>query len=163
MLVSYYCKDEEKGKYTGYKWPSIDILDTSPEGELRSTYEWSAEWMRYTRFSLSLVPQDSNSVLCYDKGTIRRMKGDDSDTTLSLDDTLKCFTADAQSEVRSVLYSRIISTYTKGTDLIIYPDTATQIAAKVLSLTSQGRGYTLPWECGSLVKMPNGTFSPKML
>jgi hypothetical protein len=154
MLDSYYSKDETQEKYLDTRLPHFKILDTAISTEPQFT-GWKPDWMEYTTVGFNdNVPQWIG--LTYDHGKILYTTLDNSGTPL--ESALNPFATDSKGEASSILRSRIISSFAKewNYDVVLYPDTATKIASKVLALTSQGRGYTLPWECGSLIKMPNG-------
>jgi hypothetical protein len=150
MLGPYYT--EAQHRYTQTGLPHVKILHTSVT---ETPLDVSDIWMERTK-----VGHDDNVSrvgLEFKRGRIWEIPVDSS-TTSPLSTVLNCFASDSRKEASSILWSKIISVYAKqgNYDVVLWNDTATQIAAKVLALTSQGRGFTLPWECGSLVKMPNG-------
>jgi hypothetical protein len=155
MLESYYTRDEGQEKYMESQLRHINILDTATLEESRVA-GWKSPGMQVTRIALDDAAVNRMN-LTFDKGRILKTMVDNS-TTKSPESVLSTFAADSRGEARSILWSKIVSLYAREGkyDVVLYSDTATKIASKVLALTSQGRGFTLPWECGSLLKMPNG-------
>jgi hypothetical protein len=151
MLGTYYIEAQQRNTERGP--PHIMILDTSGQDESR--LHGVEIWMQRT--SLGLDNSMKRVGLQFEKGRVLEIPLD-SVSNIPLDAVLKCFAADSRREASSILWSKIISIYAKqgNYEIVLWNDTATKIASKVLALTSQGRGFTLPWECGSLVKMPNG-------
>jgi len=157
MLEVYYAQDE-KDKYIETHRPHITIIDTVCHAGSRFQ-EWRPQGMEYTR---NVEDDKSNGRIGLEFRNGRILKSpveDDDDTTR---DGLANFAPDARAEAALILWTKRISSHAKrgGYDIILYPDTATRIGSKVLALTSQGRGFTIPWECGTLVKMPNGPSNP---
>lgn len=154
MLEAYFPKDDEREELLDTR-PDLHILDTTTTDE--SIFrERDFKWMRYTKLDVSSL-QQSRIGLSFTSGRILK-------STLEerfREDILTAFTTDSRGEALSILLSKIIATYAGdgGYDVVLHGDTATRIASKVLTLTSQGRGFTVPWECGTLVKMPNSTYS----
>jgi hypothetical protein len=156
MLDVYYTRDEAQDKYTESHCPQITVVDTAPSSE--SQFQ---EWRPKMGMEYTTNIQDQKSLtgrigLEFRNGRILKstVKGDGAATK----DVVANFTPDSRDEAASILWSKIISSYARRGeyDVVLYPDTATRIASKVLGLTSQGRGFILPFECGTLVKMPNG-------
>ena len=155
MLESYFPKDDEREQRLDTR-PDVDILDTTATEE--SVFVgWDFKWMRYTKLDITSLQQSRIGLTCTNG---RILKSAVEGTTK--DDILGCFKADSRGEALSILLSKVVSTYAEngGYDVVLHAETATRIASKVLTLTSQGRGFTVPWECGTLVKMPNGTILP---
>jgi hypothetical protein len=159
MLEAHYTKDDAQEMYVGSQLPYINIVDTSISGRFQVGEQ------RFKRAEYSRVNFDdyvhARIGLTFKHGKILRTQFE-SPSEMSLDALLGYFATDSRGQVSLILWSKIISTYAKrgDYDVALYPDTATKIASKVLGITSQGRGFTLPWECGSLVKMPTGLLSP---
>ena len=153
MLEAYYTKDESQEKFLESRIPYITILDiTRSEGRLR----FCPSWMGYVQ--LSVNEHTANRIgLLLENGRIYQKTLDPSVRT-PLEQVLANFKEDSRGEASFILYSKIISSYAKdgNYEIVLYPETATKIASNVLALTSQGRGYSLPWQCGSLVKIQNG-------
>jgi hypothetical protein len=157
MLEVYYARDEEQEKYVESHRPQITLIDTASPSESRFA-EWKPTGMEYMT---QLGEQENGRIgLQYQDGKIFK-----TNPTGESKDFAEHFTADSRGEATSILWNKRISSYAeKGSyDVVLYADTATHIASKVLGLTSQGRGFTIPWECGTLVKMPNGTNNPSPL
>lgn len=157
MLRSYYTKDDAQDKYLDNRLPDVKIFDTSNLIESQPVgWKWP-HWMEYTKVGADdNVPERIG--LAFEKGKILQSKvGNDGE--ISLENALNGFATDSRQEASSILWSKIISSFARrgNYDVILYPETATRIASKVLTLTSQGRGFTVPWECGSFVKMPSGS------
>lgn len=155
MLESYYTKDVGQDKYLDSRLPYVHVLDTTPLTE-SPLAGWKSGWMEYKKIGASDQIARRVSLSCVN-GKIIRTKIE-RDAEISLEDALKGFATDSRGEASSILWSKIILSYAKlgDFDAVLYPESATRIASKVLALTSQGRGFSMPWECGSLVKMPNG-------
>jgi hypothetical protein len=155
MLESYYTRDDGQEKYMAALLRHVCILDTATLEE-SCVAGWKSPGMHVLRLTLEERVAHP-MILSFEKGRILRTTEEES-TEKTPDNVLTAFAADSRGEARSILWSKIISVYARdgNFDVVLYPDTATKIASKVLALTSQGRGYTLPWECGSLLKMPNG-------
>jgi hypothetical protein len=151
MLEVYYARDEEQEKYVESHRPQITLIDTASPSESHFG-DWKPTGMEYTT---ELGEQDIGRIaLQYQNGKIFK-----TNPTGQSKDVGEHFTSDSRGEATSILWNKRISSYAeKGSyDVVLYADTATHIASKVLGLTSQGRGFTIPWECGTLVKMPNST------
>jgi len=156
MLEVYYARDRED-KYMQSHRPHITIIDTVSPTESR-LQDWRPQGMEY----IGNVEDDKSNGrigLEFRNGRILKSPvGDDG----TMRDAVANFVPDSRGEATSILWSKIVSSHaTRGEyDVVLYPDTATRIASKVLALTSQGRGFTIPWQCGTLVKMPNGPSNP---
>jgi hypothetical protein len=155
MLESYYTRDDGQEKYMESQRPYINILDTSNPEESEAS-QWNFPGMDVKRIALDDAATNRMN-LTFEKGRILRTAVEES-SIKSPEDVLTSFAADSRGEARSILWSKIVSLYARegNYEVVLHCETATKIASKVLALTSQGRGFTLPWECGSLVKMPNG-------
>jgi hypothetical protein len=155
MLESYYTRDDGQEKYMENQLRHINILDTATLDESRVA-GWKSPAMQVTRIALDDAASNRMN-LTFDKRRILKTTAEES-ITRAPENVLVAFAADSRGEARSILWSKIVSLYSRegNYDVVLYCDTATKIASKVLALTSQGRGFTLPWECGSLLKMPNG-------
>ena len=151
MLESYFAKDDETEQRLDMR-PDVDILDTTATEDSMSE-GWDFKWMEYTKLDITSL-QQSRIGLKFEKGRIFKTNVE----VTSSENILEHFTVDSRGEARRILLSKVVSTYAEngGYDVVLQAETATRIASKVLTLTSQGRGYTVPWECGILVKMPNG-------
>ena len=154
MLEVYYARDEDQDKYMATHRPYINILDTALSADSLFQERRPAS-MEYTANIDTEGKSRGRIGLLFRNGKILKSIFEKNGSQ----DVVSSFTSDSRGEASSILWSKIISSYAgKGEyDVVLYPDTATRIASKVLRLTSQGRGFTLPWECGTLVKMPNGT------
>ena len=157
MLQSYYIKDDAQDNYLESRLPDVKILDTANPAESQFVgWKWP-HWMEYTKVgTIDNVPERIG--LAFENGKILQSTVE-SDGEISLESALNGFASDSRGEASSILWSKIISSFARqgNHDVVLYPETATKIASKVLTLTSQGRGFTVPWECGSFVKMPNGS------
>ena len=150
MLGSYY--DDAKERNPEKVLPQVRILDVSTGNESRS------EEGNLSRMENMRLDMEDNDVLervglTFDKGRILKIPLP-CEEVHSWETVLASFPTDSRFEAHSILLSKMVTKYAKDNhhDLILYSDTATKIASKVLALTSQGRGFTLPWECGSLLK-----------
>ena len=157
MLELYYTKDDAQEKYLDNRVPDIKIFDTATLSEsLFVGWKWP-HWMEYKKVGIGdHIPERIGLTFEYGK-VFQSTVGNDGEKPL--ESALNGFTTDSRGEASSILWSKIISSFAKNGkyDVVLYPETATRIASKVLSLTTQGRGFTIPWECGSFVKMPNGS------
>src|ERR1700738_2031235 len=157
MLGIYYGSYFAEGqhRYTENGPPHVKVLEITLPGKSR-LYAYET-WMEHT--SVSLDDNVNRVGLQFDKKRVLEIPVDSS-AKAPLETVLNCFAQDSRKEAASILWSKIISIYANQNnyDVVLWNDTATKIASKVLALTSQGRGFTLPWECGSLVKMPNGIY-----
>ena len=160
MLAAYYVKDDEQDKFVESRVPSTSVLDITITEKSR-VMEWKHGWMKYENAQLH-ASGESMIDLLVQSGRIYRAESNSDE--IALDELLLSFPADSRNQAISVLQSKIISRYSQDGDyeVVLYPDTATEIASKVLALTSQGRGFTVPWECGSFVKMPTGIVTCSM-
>jgi hypothetical protein len=150
MLGTYF--DEGKERNQEKVLPHMRVLDIT-SGESRSE-EGRVPWMEYTTLDMEKTTSSWNKTgLTFHKGRILKTSLPAEENDL-FGTVLTSFLANSRLEAQSILLSKIITKYAKENhyDLILYNDTATKIASKVLALTSQGRGFTLPWECGSLLK-----------
>jgi len=156
MLEVYYARDTQD-KYVESHRPHITIIDTGFPTESRFQ-DWRPQGMEYAG-NVEGDKSNRRIGLEFRNGRILKSPAGDDGT---MRDVVANFPADARGEVTSILWSKIVSFHAKRGeyDVVLYPDTATRIASKVLALTSQGRGFTLPWQCGTLVKMPSGPSSP---
>lgn len=152
MLEAYYTKDESQEKFLESRIPYITILDIT---RLEGRHGFRPSWMSYVQLSVDEHTANRIGLLSED-GRIYQ-KTLDPLVRQPLEQVLANFKEDSRVEASSILYSKIISSYASdgSYEIVLYPETATKIASNVLSLTSQGRGYSLPWQCGSLVKMQN--------
>ena len=153
MLKAYYLKDglQTQEKFLENRLPFVEILMIGKE---ESTIEkFDCKWIKVRKIGLREL--SGNTVkLTFQSGNVFQI-------LLSqplMRDVLDSFKSDSRDEAFSILRAKSVSDYAlrNNYDVIIYPDTATQIASKVLALTAQGRGFIVPWECGALVKLPNG-------
>jgi hypothetical protein len=160
MLALYYMRNDEQEKFVQSRLPTTTVLDVSMTTESRVP-EWKANWMEYTRASVDASGSEKIG-LSFRTGRVYRRE---CASEILLDDLLASFPADSRDQALSTLQSIVITRYSQeGTyEVVLYPETATRIASKVLGLTSQGKGFTLPWECGSFVKMPSGTSQSSLL
>jgi hypothetical protein len=155
MLDSYYVKDNAQDKTLDSRLPHVRILDFAAPGNSLFV-DWRPQWMEYMQ-----AAQEEHSRmrigLTFLNGRILQTLVEDP-SEASVESLLNCFSADSRTEASSILLSKVVSSCAEEGryEVVLYPDTATKIASRVLALTSQGRGFTLPWECGSFVKMPNG-------
>lgn len=155
MLEAYFPKDDEREQILDTR-PDVDILDTTIIAESMFA-GWDFKWMQYTKLDIRSLQQSRIRLQC-SNGRILKCPVEE----MPREDILGSFTADSRGEALSILLSKIVSTYAANGryDVVLHAETATRIASKVLTLTGQGRGFTVPWECGTLVKMPNGIVSP---
>lgn len=158
MLESYYVKEDTQNEYAESRVPETTILDVSLSGNSRVP-EWKPVWMEYLKPELVGSIKET-AALSFKSGRLYRIEGSDDDNR-RLENILGSFPADSRDQVISILQSKIVSQVSQSGnfEVILYGDTATRIASKVLALTGQGKGFTLPWECGSFVKMPSGISS----
>jgi hypothetical protein len=157
MLQAYYTKDDMQDKYLDNRLPDVNIIDTANPTESQFVqWKWP-HWMEYTKVGASDNIHERIG-LAFENGKILQSTVEN-EGEISLESALNGFTTDSRGEASSILWSKVISSLTRqgNYDIVLYPETATRIASKVLTLTSQGRGFTVPWECGSFVKMPNGS------
>ena len=158
MLESYYVKEDAQNEYAESRVPETTILDVTFSANSRVT-DWKPAWMEYLKPELVGSIKET-AALSFKSGRLYKVEGSD-DNSGRLEDILGSFPADSRDQVISILQSKIVSQVSQSGnfEVILYSDTATRIASKVLALTSQGKGFTLPWECGSFAKMPSGTSS----
>jgi hypothetical protein len=156
FLESYFTKDDMQEMHVGNRFPHINILDTADPG-VNHFKNREFKRMHYSKFNFDDCTWNWTG-LTFENGKIKQIHLDDL-SNITRETILESFKPDSRSEASSILTSKLVSAYIKrdNYDVVLFPDTATKIASKVLTLTSQGRGYALPWECASLVKMPNGT------
>lgn len=157
MLDSYYTKDDAHDQYLDSRLPYINVLDIAVPVEPHPS-RWRSAFMECTKINLDdHLPNRTG--LEYANGKILQITPERGSGP-PIESAFNCFAADSRGEASAILWAKIISSYSKEGkyEVVLHPETATRIASKVLALTSQGRGYTVPWECGSLVKMPNGSF-----
>jgi len=154
MLEAYYVKQDELDKFVESRLPQMVVLDISMSEESKVP-KWKSGWMGYSK---ALIEASGTGSIGLSVRSGRIYSTERTSETLSLDDMLTSFPSDSRDQALSVLQSKIISRYSQdgNYEVILYPETATRIASKVLALTSQGKGFTVPWECGSFVKMPSG-------
>jgi hypothetical protein len=168
MLEVYYSEAQEKNAEKVL--PFVNILDISAKGgEESKCRDRKASWMEYTKISLEETEGENSTRrerigLIFDKGRILKTSviSSGSEVQQSWEKVLGCFPTDSRGEARSILLGKMVTLYAKDNnyDLILYCDTATKIASKVLALTSQGRGFSLPWECGSLFQRNGSPLPP---
>jgi len=152
MLESYFPKNDEREERLDTR-PEVDILDTTATEETLFV-GWDFKWMQYTKLDIASLQQSRIGLTCTN-GRILKSAVEGTEKK----DILRCFKTDSRGEALSILLSKVVSMYAENGryDVVLHAETATRIASKVLTLTSQGRGFTVPWECGTLVKMPNGS------
>ena len=151
MLGTYFVEAKERNQEKVL--PHVRVLDTTGGKHLTGDEQDKYSWIEDTMLDMEKVSSYERVGLSFDKGRILKISLP-SEETQSSDKLLSSFPANSRFEATSILLSKIITKYAKENhyDLILYSDTATKIASKVLALTSQGRGFSLPWECGSLLK-----------
>ena len=157
MLRSYYTKDDAQDKYLDNRLPDVRVLDTGNSVESQfEGWKWP-HWMEYTKVGAADNILERIGI-AFENGKILQSKVEN-DGEISLEGVVNGFATNCRREASLILWSKIISSFARhgNYDVVLYPETATRIASKVLTLTSQGRGFTVPWECGSFVKMPNGS------
>lgn len=155
MLDSYYVKGNVQDMTLDSRLPHVRILDFAAPGDSRFV-EWRPHWMEYMQVNQEAHFQMPIG-LTFDKGKILQTPLE-KPPEVSAESLLKNFSADSRMEASSILLSKIVSSCAEEGkyEVVLHPDTATKIASNVLALTSQGRGFILPWKCGSFAKMPNG-------
>lgn len=156
MLGTYYVESKERNQEKVL--PHVRVLDTTGGKQLNGDEE-KFPWMEYTTLDMEKTSPYERVGLSFNKGRILRSSFPGEEIQSS-DKVLSFFPPNSKFEANSILLSKIITKYAKENhyDLILYSDTATKIASKVLALTSQGRGFSLPWECGSLLKRKGKIF-----
>lgn len=64
-------------------------------------------------------------------------------------------------QLQNLIVRQIASQY--SSQVIIYAENATEMAAKMLALTASGRGYSAPWEQAVLTRLSDGIWSSRPL
>ena len=152
-MLGWYLVEAEEGN-PAKVLPYVNILDLSRGSESRCK-QIKASWMEYTVFKEGEEISARERIgLTFDKGRIFKSLRSGTERRGWEMMATGCFPVDSRGEARSILLNMMLTMYAleNNYDIILYCDTATKIASKVLALTSQGRGFSLPWECGSLLK-----------
>lgn len=133
---------------TGFSLHVLHVYDDTSSQIETGTEHIEKLKTRYPVFAYSLVPFSS----IYDVTTRGKTSGDatppDSDNLARLHKLLGAVnSSSSRSDLLGIFLRRVVVQFAKSHNLegVLWADSTTKLAEKVLSESSKGRGYSLPW------------------